>query len=203
MRRRSAGVLVSVNEGRQGSAWSGDQRNLAPMSRTNIPAAGTQLRPTAVDLFAGAGGFSLGAEQAGADVLAAVEYDPICAAVHRFNFSRTEVVCADAATLTVRQATGRDQAGMAIARATRRVGREARPRDRRTSLSGLLGHRSARIRRPAQPLGVGVRADCGRAPTAIFRDGERARSCLSSSRDTLIGGQAARPSYRAVRVERI
>jgi DNA (cytosine-5)-methyltransferase 1 len=59
-------------------------------------------RPTAVDLFSGAGGLSLGAEQAGMDVLAAVEYDPICAAVHRFNFPRTEVVCADAAALTAR-----------------------------------------------------------------------------------------------------
>ena len=34
-------------------------------------------RPVAVDLFAGAGGFSLGIEQAGFDVLVAVEYDPV------------------------------------------------------------------------------------------------------------------------------
>jgi len=43
-------------------------------------------RPTVVDLFAGAGGMSLGFEQAGFDVIAAVELDPVHAAVHHFNF---------------------------------------------------------------------------------------------------------------------
>lgn len=33
------------------------------------------------------------------DVLASVEYDPLCSAVHRFNFPRTTTVCADASTL--------------------------------------------------------------------------------------------------------
>lgn len=62
-------------------------------------------RPTAVDLFSGAGGLSLGCEQAGLDVLASVEYDPICSAVHRFNFPRTEAICCDAATLTAKRIT--------------------------------------------------------------------------------------------------
>lgn len=44
------------------------------------------VRPIGVDLFAGAGGMSLGFEQAGFDVLAAVELDPVHAAVHKFNF---------------------------------------------------------------------------------------------------------------------
>jgi DNA (cytosine-5)-methyltransferase 1 len=38
---------------------------------------------------------SLGLEQAGFDVVAAVEYDPVHAAVHAFNFPLTEVLCAD------------------------------------------------------------------------------------------------------------
>lgn len=56
-------------------------------------------RPTAVDLFSGAGGLSLGLEQAGFDVVASVEYDPVHAAVHEFNFPQTEVLCRDLATL--------------------------------------------------------------------------------------------------------
>lgn len=48
-----------------------------------------RTRPTAIDLFSGAGGMSLGFEQAGFDVVAAVELDPIHAAVHHFNFPMT------------------------------------------------------------------------------------------------------------------
>ena len=43
-------------------------------------------RPLGVDLFAGADGMSLGFEQAGFDVAAAVEYDPVHCATHEFNF---------------------------------------------------------------------------------------------------------------------
>jgi DNA (cytosine-5)-methyltransferase 1 len=50
-------------------------------------------RPIAVDLFAGAGGMTLGFEQAGFDVLAAVEIDPIHCAVHKFNFPNWSVIC--------------------------------------------------------------------------------------------------------------
>ncbi|HEV2594785.1 MAG TPA: DNA cytosine methyltransferase [Sphingomicrobium sp.] len=49
-------------------------------------------RPVVVDLFAGAGGMSLGFEQAGFDVAAAVELDPVHAAVHAFNFPDTKVL---------------------------------------------------------------------------------------------------------------
>lgn len=60
-------------------------------------------RPIVVDLFAGAGGLSLGFEQAGYDVLAAVELDPIHAATHEFNFPYGRTFCADA-----RKMTGKD-----------------------------------------------------------------------------------------------
>lgn len=64
-------------------------------------------RPIAVDLFAGAGGLSLGLEQAGFDVAAAVEIDPIHAAIHSFNFPGCAVICRDISKISgedIRQA---------------------------------------------------------------------------------------------------
>ena len=52
------------------------------------------VRPIAIDLFSGAGGMSLGLEQAGFDVVAAVESDPVHAATHEFNFPECETICA-------------------------------------------------------------------------------------------------------------
>lgn len=49
-------------------------------------------RPIIIDLFSGAGGLSLGFEQAGFDVAAAVEIDPIHAAVHKYNFPKCKVI---------------------------------------------------------------------------------------------------------------
>jgi len=60
-------------------------------------------RPIGVDLFSGAGGMSLGFEQAGFDVVAAVEIDPVHAAVHKFNFPECAII-----PMSVTEVTGED-----------------------------------------------------------------------------------------------
>jgi DNA (cytosine-5)-methyltransferase 1 len=58
------------------------------------------VRPIGIDLFSGAGGLSLGFEQAGFDVVAAVEIDPVHAAVHAFNFPLCKIIPRSAKDLT-------------------------------------------------------------------------------------------------------
>lgn len=74
----------------------------------------SMARPVGVDLFAGAGGLSLGFEQAGFDVAVAVEYDPVHAAVHSFNFPHSDVIARSVTDLT----------GDEIRRSTRLGGRK-------------------------------------------------------------------------------
>ncbi len=60
----------------------------------------TERRPIGIDLFAGAGGLSLGFEQAGFDIAAAVEIDPIHCATHEYNFPCSKTICASVVDIT-------------------------------------------------------------------------------------------------------
>ncbi|MEB3290620.1 MAG: DNA cytosine methyltransferase [Leptolyngbya sp.] len=69
-------------------------------------------RPIAIDLFAGAGGLSLGLEQAGFDVVAAVEIDPIHSCVHQYNFPNCALLPHPIERISghqIRQAAGLDR----------------------------------------------------------------------------------------------
>ena len=57
-------------------------------------------RPIAIDLFAGAGGLTLGLEQAGFDVVTAVEIDPIHACIHKYNFPQWAVITKSVTNVT-------------------------------------------------------------------------------------------------------
>lgn len=56
-------------------------------------------RPRCVDLFCGAGGMSLGFEQAGFDIVAGAEIDPVHANVHLYNFPNCKLFRDDIAQL--------------------------------------------------------------------------------------------------------
>lgn len=85
------------------------------------------MRPAAVDLYAGAGGLSLGMEQAGFNVLAAAEVDPIHALTHRYNHPQSAVLCRDLS----------DEPVAAVAAALIGAAREAAAVHHGTVLDGL------------------------------------------------------------------
>ena len=68
-------------------------------------------RPLAVDLFAGAGGLSLGLEHAGYEIAAAVEYDPIHAAVHEYNFPYGKTFARDVTGITGAEIRSKSEIG--------------------------------------------------------------------------------------------
>lgn len=68
-------------------------------------------RPIAVDLFAGVGGMTLGFEQAGFDVLASVEIDPIHCATHEYNFPLGTAICASVVDISGEDIRSKSQIG--------------------------------------------------------------------------------------------
>jgi DNA (cytosine-5)-methyltransferase 1 len=70
------------------------------MSRPLAEAFPANHRPVAVDLFAGAGGLSLGLEQAGFDIAVAIERGLGPATTHRRNFASTPILIADIRAVT-------------------------------------------------------------------------------------------------------
>lgn len=65
------------------------------------------MSPKVIDLFAGAGGFSLGFEQEGFDIILANEYNPVIASAYKENHKVEEVITGDIRALSLGDVFGR------------------------------------------------------------------------------------------------
>ena len=75
------------------------------------------MRPVGIDLFSGAGGFSLGFESAGFDIKAAVDVDPIHCATHAYNFPYCKTICSNALDINgpdIRRLSGLGEKDIAV-----------------------------------------------------------------------------------------
>jgi DNA (cytosine-5)-methyltransferase 1 len=70
------------------------------MSSSKKKQTSASNRPVVIDLFSGAGGLSLAFEQAGFDIAAAVEIDPVHCAIHHYNFPQSATICASVVDLS-------------------------------------------------------------------------------------------------------
>ena len=61
-----------------------------------------------IDLFAGAGGLSVGAEMAGVSVLHAIEFNESAAKTYRHNHPNTNVICEDIRKVDPKEVIGND-----------------------------------------------------------------------------------------------
>jgi len=80
-------------------------RVFVDVSNQSLPAK----KPGVLDLFAGAGGISVGFEKAGYKVLCAVEIVKVAADTHRLNFPDTEMYCGDIGNFSPEEHVSKDK----------------------------------------------------------------------------------------------